>query len=378
MCGNIRGGRAKRASPLQFPCSRYNFGVISAFLYNRATHQLQTLEREAILSSRPEAHEAEHAVQGGFARTKPACRADELMWIDVTDPTPEDYELLAQRFDLHEMVVEDIKAREGRPKLHDYNEYLYLIFHALEHSKDGDCGDDDLESQHCVIHLQEIDCLVGPDYVVTLHPDALKPFDDLRSRWQHNPQLMQSGAGYLLYELMDEILDDYFPVLDSLDERIDDFEDRLFQEFEDKLSADIFSLKRSLLQVRRIAGPTRDVINVLLRRDADSGGKHFAYFQDLYDHANRIVDMVDSFRELLSGALDAYLAMASNRMNAIMKTMTAASIILLVPTLIAGIYGMNFENMPELKMPFGYYGALGAMATTIIGLVIYFRRKGWL
>ena len=350
--------------------------MIFAFLYNRTTHQLQTLEREAILSSRPDAHEAEHAVQGGFARTKSACRADELMWIDVTDPTPEDYELLAQRFSLHEMVVEDIKSREGRPKLHDYGEYLYLIFHALEYSKDGES--DPAERENCAIRLQEIDCLVGPDYVVTLHPDALKPFDDLRSRWQHNPQLMQSGVGYLLYELMDEVLDEYFPVLDSLDERIDDFEDRLFQEFQDKLSADIFSLKRSLLQVRRIAGPTRDVINVLLRRDADSGGKHFAYFQDLYDHANRIVDMVDTFRDLLSGALDAYLAMASNRMNAIMKTMTAASIILLVPTLIAGIYGMNFENMPELHSRYGYFGALAVMATTIAGLTIYFRRKGWL
>ncbi len=307
----------------------------------------------------------------------------------MTAPTEDDYELLAQRFDLHPMVVEDIKSHEGRPKLHDYGDYLYIIFHALEYSKDGVCDDENAASKDvaskaaaddaaCHVSLCEIDCLVGPDYVVTIHPTPLKPFDDLRARWQRNPQLMQSGAGYLLYELMDEILDDYFPVLDALDERIDDFEDRLFQEFQDKLSADIFSLKRSLLQIRRIVGPTRDVINILLRRDADTGGKHFAYFQDLYDHSNRLVDMIDTFRDLLSGALDAYLAMASNRMNAVMKTMTAASIILLVPTLIAGIYGMNFENMPELHSRFGYYGALGAMATTIVGLIIYFRRKNWL
>jgi magnesium transporter len=177
---------------------------------------------------------------------------------------------------------------------------------------------------------------------------------------------------------MDEVLDEYFPVLDLLDERIDDFEDRLFQEFEEHLSAEIFSLKRSLLQIRRIAGPTRDVANILLRRDAESGGKHFAYFQDLYDHAVRIVDMVDSFRELLSGALDAYLAMASNRMNAVMKTLTSASIILLVPTLIAGVYGMNFENMPELHSRYGYYIALGVMGSAIAGLTLFFKRKEWL
>ncbi len=115
--------------------------------------------------------------------------------------------------------------------------------------------------------------------------------------------------------------------------------------------------------------------NILLRRDADSGGKHFVYFQDLYDHSVRIVDMVDTFRDILSGALDAYLAMASNRMNEVMKTLTAASIMLLVPTFIAGIYGMNFENMPELKWKYGYFVALGVMALTMAGIFAYFAAK---
>jgi magnesium transporter len=288
----------------------------------------------------------------------------------VTDPDENDYALLAERFKLHPMIVEDIQGREDRPKLHDYNEYLYLVFHAIsfEHTKRE-------------MHLHEIDCLVGPDYVVTIHDGKLQPFEDLRARWQAHPAMMQNGPAYLLYELMDEVLDDYFPALDSLDEKIDSLEDRLFDDDRvnnHQITADIFSLKRNLLRVRRIAGPTRDVVNILLRRDAEQGGKHFAYFQDLYDHAVRIVDMTDTFRDVLSGALDAYLAVESNHMNAIMKTLTSASIILLIPTLIAGVYGMNFEYIPETHARYGYFVCIGVMITSAIGLALNFKRKGWL
>ena len=174
--------------------------------------------------------------------------------------------------------------------------------------------------------------------------------------------MMRSGTGYLLYEIMDEVMDDYFPLLNAMDEHIDDFEERLFDAEDDKafsgsntLSTEIFALKRDLIQIRRIAGPTRDVVNILLRRDADTGGRNFAYYQDLYDHAARIVDQIDSFREMLTGALDAYLATESNRMNKVMKTLTACSIILLVPNLIAAIYGMNFNDMP---IAHGFWGSL--------------------
>ncbi len=353
--------------------------MIFAYLYNRDSNALTELDAAQVLSTAPSPSEVcDITKNGSFVHTRPRCREGELLWIDITAPDEQDYHVLQERFHLHAMVIEDLKSREDRPKLHDYGEYIYIIFHALRLEAPEALGEASPASTRDALCLDEIDCLIGPDYVVTLHAEPVAPFIDLRERWRRRPELMQSGAGYLLYELMDEVLDEYFPVLDLLDERIDDFEDRLFQEFEEQLSADIFSLKRSLLQIRRVAGPTRDVANILLRRDAESGGKHFAYFQDLYDHAVRIVDMVDTFRDLLSGALDAYLAMASNRMNAVMKTLTSASIILLVPTLIAGVYGMNFENMPELHSRYGYYIALGIMGAAIAGLTIYFKRKQWL
>jgi magnesium transporter len=343
--------------------------MLRAWLYDKNSNHLRSLESGEILSCAPHGASEPQSETNGFVRTRSQCRAGELLWIDVTNPQDADYQLLVSRFGLHETVVEDLMNYEGRPKLHDYGDYLYIIIHALEIEGSG---------RDMKIYLHEIDCLLGGDYVVTLHETPLKPFEDLHQRWERRPALMEGGATYLLYEIMDEVLDEYFPALETIDDRLSEFQDALFQDFQEKLSADIFALRRCLLQVRRVAGPTRDVVNILLRRDADSGGRHFAYFQDLYDHSVRIVDMIDTFREILSGALDAYLAMSSNRMNAVMKTLTSASIILLVPTLIAGVYGMNFEHMPELHSRYGYYIALGVMASVILGLTIYFKRKQWL
>ena len=343
--------------------------MLRALLYHRQNNELRPLAREELLASAPSEDEPERedAEQSTLHAGRPQCRAQEFMWVDVTAPDAEDYQLLASRFHLHPMILEDIQSREDRPKLHDYAEYLYLVFHAITTEKGAP-------------HLHEIDCLVGPDFVVTIHNGKLQPLEDLHSRWKAHPQMMRLGPAYLLYELMDEVLDDYFPCLDVLDERIDELEAKLFDEdrtSDNKITADIFSLKRDLLQIRRIAGPTRDVVNILLRRDAERGGKNFAYFQDLYDHAVRIVDMTDTFRDVLGGALDAYLAVESNRMNAIMKTLTATSIILLVPNLLAAIYGMNFVNMPELHTRYGYFVLLGVMATLVLALAANFKRKGW-
>ncbi len=349
--------------------------MLTAHLYNTQSQKLRILSRDELLAEAPSPEErtqkqnAPGKSVGLLTRGVAYCHADEFVWVDITAPDEADFTLLTERFNVHEMVLEDVHGQEGRPKLHEYDDQLYLVFHALLKQE---------KTEHFSVHLQEIDCLVGPDYVVTLHTEEISPFEDLRKRWERHPTLMQPGPAYLLYELMDEVLDDYFPLLDVMDDHIDDMENRMLEGDGQNLSGEIFGLKRSLLQVRHIAGPTRDVVNTLLRRDAETGGKHFAYFQDLYDHAVRIVDMIDTFREILSGALDVYLATQSNRLNEVMKTMTAMSIILLAPNLIAAVYGMNFENMPELHTRFGYFGALGAMAFVAVGLVVYFKRIRWL
>lgn len=302
-----------------------------------------------------------------------------FMWIDIQNPSDEKLGLLSERFKLDPQILEDLQEQEGRPKLHDYDDYLYVIFHAITLDEDPDH-----KGKH-EINTHEVDCLIGPDWIVTIHDDPMPKFDIVADRWKKRPEWMRNGAGNLLYELMDAVLDDYFPILDKLDERIDSFEDRLYGAEEKaendgddsgdgRLSGEIFTLKRSLLQIRHIAGPTRDVANVLLRRDSEEGGKHFAAFQDLYDHASRIVENIDTYRDILSGALDAYLAIESNRMNAVMKRLTAYSIILLLPTLIAGIYGMNFDDMPKHH---GFWDSIGVMGAIVAGLFFYFKRLNW-
>jgi magnesium transporter len=359
--------------------------MLRALLYHINRNELRPLAREELLQSAPTPeerarksdgrHEDGSTLRAGYMQ----CHESEFVWVDVVAPDADDFQVLAQRFGLHEMVLDDLREKRARPKIHDYGDYSYLAFYAIswaEHQKNENRAD---------FELAEIDCILGPDYLVTVHAAPLSPLEDLHDRWQKHPQMMKSGPARLLYEVMDETLDDYFPALEALDKRIDSIENRLF-EFGSNgtrhgsrpLTGEIFALKRDLLQIRHVAGPTRDVVNILLRRDAETGGAHFAYFQDLYDHASRIVDMTDTFRDVLSGALDAFLAVESNRMNSVMKTLTSASIILLVPNLIAAIYGMNFEYMPELHTRYGYFFALGFMLLIVLGLYANFKRKNWL
>jgi len=366
--------------------------MLCTYLYNTQEKTLELLDAAGLMEMAPSEEQVEQKrtlmrerkFKGVAHRGRPQCREGQFIWVDVCNPTARDYLTLKERFGLHAMVLEDIRAKEGRPKLHSYGDYIYIIFFAVKwHDRTPLERARGNEHEKFSMEIVEIDCLVGPDYVVTIHEEPLAPLDDLRDRWMRRPEMMKAGTGYLLYELMDEVLDDYFPLLDALDEHVSDFEENLFASETDAsvqkpLASDIFAMRRDLLQIRRIAGPTRDVVNLLLRHDTDTGGKNYVYFQDLYDHASRIVDMVDTFREILAGALDAYLATESNRMNVVMKTLTSCSIILFVPNLLAAIYGMNFENMPELRTPSGYYFVLAIMANSMALMIAYFKRLKWL
>jgi magnesium transporter len=186
-------------------------------------------------------------------------------------------------------------------------------------------------------------------------------------------------TGEILYALLDAAVVCYFPELDGISDRLDSLEDRVLEgEADREILADILHLKRRLLELRRVLAPMRDVANTLLRRDLEIVDASSApYYQDLYDHLVRVLDQVDIYRDLLAAVLDARLTVASNSLNAIMKRLTAFTVVLMVPTLIAGIYGMNFDLMPELRWPFGYPLALAVMAAAVVTSVTYFRRKGW-
>ena len=295
-----------------------------------------------------------------------------LAWLDFANPTAEDLDLLRDRLNLHELALEDLRKRRQRPKIDIYQKQDLLV--AYEIVAGG-------TRRHPDFALAELHLIVGAGYVVTVHWTDSPTVDGVRERWRKNPEELATTAGGLIYELLDAVADGYFPLLDRLSERIDQLHDSIFTGGADagsEVLRQVLAIKRELLDLRRVVAPLRDVANALLRRDVSSVDEALVpYFQDLYDHLVRVLDTVDVDREMLASALEANLSVISNNLNVIVKRLTAFTVILMIPTLIAGIYGMNFHFMPELSWPFGYAAALVLMLVASVGAYLYFRAKDW-
>jgi magnesium transporter len=203
--------------------------------------------------------------------------------------------------------------------------------------------------------------------------------EDVAHRFKQRAEAVGRTAGGLLYAILDAIVDGYFPLLDALSDRIDALEDRIIAGNQGTGTLrDVLIIKRELLELRRILAPHRDVANSLLRRDVELvDDEALPYYQDLYDHLIRVLDQLDLYRDLVASVLDANLSVTSNNLNAVMKRLTAFTVVLMVPTLIAGIYGMNFHFMPELSWPFAYPLVLLVMGATMVGIGLYFKRRDW-
>ena len=290
-----------------------------------------------------------------------------LLWVDVASPTPEDLRLIGEEFAFHPLALEDATKRHQRPKLDTYDGFLFLVFYGLQ-THDGRP------------EAVELDLFIGPNYLVTVHTGDCPAIPATAARWRQNAaHAGRRGIGLLVYALLDAIVDDYFPVIDDLAERIEEVEASVFDQGGAGAQRELFALKKDLLTVRRVIGPERDVLNLLVRRDSPVfGGETVVYFQDVYDHILRVTDAVDTYRDLLSSALDAQLSVTSNRLNQVMKTLTASSIILMSTTLVASVYGMNFDHMPELHWDLGYPWALGLMVSIALAVFTVFRRMDWL
>jgi magnesium transporter len=291
-----------------------------------------------------------------------------LVWVDVVSPTLDELKLVEQEFGFHPLSVEDALVPRERPKLDQYDDFLLIIFYAMLY-EDADAG----------IELEQVSIFAGANFVVTVHDRELMALVETANRWRANHgRIKRPDAGMLVYAILDSIVDDYLPVVDQLSDRIDQTEELVFGRFDATAQQEMFRLKRDLLHIRRVLGPERDVLNLLMRRDTPIYSDEMVrYFQDIYDHLLRAQDSIDTFRDLLSSALDSYLSVLSNRMNKVMKTLTASSIILMGMTLVASVYGMNFVHMPELDWRFGYPLALGLMLSIMVSLGALFRKIDW-
>jgi magnesium transporter len=296
-------------------------------------------------------------------------QADTLVWLDIASPTAKDLALLRDEFDLHPLAQEDVEKRRQRPKIDTYGaQQMVVTYEVLPPA-----------AKDRVFELGELHIFVGPGYLVSLRWEASPAMNDVEARLRHRPDAVARTPGSLLYTILDAVVDGYFPLLDRLADRIEELEDRILEggQTHGTLRV-ILDLKRDLLELRRSLSPQRDVANGLLRRDLPLVDDASApYFQDLYDHLVRVLDQLDLQRDLLASALEANLSVTSNNLNAVMKRLTAFTVIIMLPTLIAGIYGMNFHFMPELSSPLGYPFALGVMAVAMIGAAIFFRRNDW-
>jgi magnesium transporter len=293
---------------------------------------------------------------------------DQFVWLDLQAPQDDDIALLRDEFAFHPLSIEDATRPHQRPKLDAYDNYYFIVFYCLSY---------DMAQQQ--LKTQAMNLFIGANYLVSVHDEPIAAIDDTITRWQKNEEDFGRDAGALLYALLDALVDDYFPVIDELAERVEALEQQIFESFREEALQEVFSLKRDLLNVRRVVAPERDVLNVLIRREVPIFGRNtILYLQDVYDHIVRITDSIDTYRDLLSSALDAFLSVQSNKLNQVVKVLTITSIVLMSDALIAGIYGMNFEFMPELHSMFGYPFALGLMLLVSISLVLYFRNKRWL
>jgi magnesium transporter len=290
---------------------------------------------------------------------------DGLIWVDLTEPTEAELRLVADEFSLHPLALEDASKHGQRAKLEQYPTHAFVVAYSSS--------------------LAEVDLFFGPTWLVTVRDEDPKgtPWEIEPSRLRYDrTRPGQPTIGFLVYTILDELVDGYFDATDAAEDRLEELEDRIFGENlpeERDVQQRLFDIRRELVVFRRAVVPLREVVGALLRREVNwIDDETVVHLQDVYDHVLRAIDLVDGQRELMGNAVDAHLAIISNRMNQVMKKMTSWGAILLGSTLVAGIYGMNFRHMPELAWRLGYPFALGIMLLiTVVGYVS-FRRKDWL
>ncbi len=308
----------------------------------------------------------------------PGAEAPHINWIDVDGiHEPKVVAALGQQYHLHTLLLEDVMNTEQKPKFDLYDEtrdggpIVFITLKMLHHSR-----------QRQEIDAEHISLTLGKNYLISFQEERTKDiFEPVIERIKASSgKTRRNGADYLLYALMDIIVDNYLLITERIGEKLDELEDHIVQgRANQQTLATLYTLKRELAYIRRVVNPLRDVLGVLLRGESDLiQPSTMPFLRDLSDHVSQVIETLDSYREIIAGLTDVYYAIVSNRMNSVMKTLTVFTAIFMPLTFIAGIYGMNFENMPELKWHYGYFLTLGVMATVFIGLIIYFRRRGWI
>ena len=290
-----------------------------------------------------------------------------FVWVALLDPLPEELDDMQREFGLHALAVEDAHHGHQRPKLEEYGDSLFAVMHTIEVA-----GDE--------LHVGELDVFVGKNYVLSVRSHSEQSFSNVRARCEREPHLLKQGAGFVLYALMDAVVDHYFPVIDALEDELEEVEKRIFAGTPARANIEaLYAIKQKLMVLKHAAGPLHEASGKLYGgRVPEVCASTQDYFRDIYDHLFRINQSIDSLRDMVTTAISVNLSLISLQENETTKQLAAYAALVAVPTMIAGVYGMNFELMPELKWAFGYPLALAAMVGIDIYLFYRFRKAKWL
>jgi magnesium transporter len=291
-----------------------------------------------------------------------------VRWIDIKEQGEAEMKILSERFRFHPLTLEDCLHFDQRPKLEEYDDYLFIVLHAFGSANESSCDAEPIE-----VHL----FLGRGNYLVTVHTSDVAPLDAVWKRAVADQSLGARGADFLLYLISDAIVDANFPILDRVNEALEGIEDSVLERHDPRDLSRIFELKRTLVLMRKVLSPERDVFALLSKRsDPRISEKNALYFRDVYDHLVRIYESIDAGRDLLGNALDAYLSMTSNRTNEIMKRLTLLSAVFLPLTFITGFFGQNFEHLPFHSDALMYAMVACCLAIPTV-MVLVFKRSGW-
>ena len=293
-------------------------------------------------------------------------RRDLVLWVDFRSPAKDEAALLSSVFAFHHLAIEDCESRRGNPKIEDFRDYLFVLTHGVHP-----------DSSEREFRTRQLSLFVGGHYIVSYHRDRSRSVEHAMEAARHNPRIMAEGSDSILYHLLDYQVDQYLPVLENFEKKIDEVEDRVFHATTSDVLSEVLAFKRALMRLRRISGHQRDVLMRLVRREFPMIDEKSVYgLRDVHDHLVRITDLADTYRELVGGALEAHLSIVSNRTNEIMRVLTVIATLFIPLTFVVGVYGMNFEHMPELGWRYGYLLIWLVMLAVAGGMYLYFRRRG--
>lgn len=282
------------------------------------------------------------------------------IWVDVTSITPKEAALLKERFSLHPVTIEDISNSNVRVKVEQFPDYLFCVFYSIKKAKE--------------IQLTEVDFIVGKDFIITNHQKEIPSTKYLKE----NPSKISDKKDFLFHKILDMEIDNYPPILEIIDDQIEDIEEEITKKATPSLLSEVLKIKRQLVAIKKISFPQREKISLFTKNTYPFISKRsLPYFRDLYDHVIRISDTVENYRESAANTFDVYMSAVSNNMNDVMKTLSIIATIALPLTVISGIYGTNFANLPGENNPYGFWIMIIAMFLLSVFMVLFFKRRKW-